>query len=843
MLFTAFASPRRLALVAGIVFVFVVVLLNRSEYSDLLPKPGFTSVGGGKSKAGTWAPGGGHEVEYVVSRPPGHDLHTPEQGVKPTPASHGVTAPANPIPGAPASSSPHTTVTSTPTRTTSRPTVQQTFKTLSHDPYKTVQSEVQKLLKQWTPPAFPSHWPPYDWYGTQHDYDPNRWEGFEWENDYYINNGIQKLHEQHPASATPTPYLPYPDYNSAAWKKEWKGEYVPCQGPRGKLLNESTEDIMKAYPVLPNGFPEPAVGDANVTGIDLGHCFDRYNRFGPYGYGQLDKKKVQDWEPSSNKPNWNIVNWGELQDWCMLANKERFDTNARQPAGRRISKKLPKGHMKLDQFDQSHAQGAKHHSRTAVLIRSWEGYVYTSNDIESIRSLVTELSLLSGGEYQVFLFINVKDIHANIYNDEQVYKDLLEQHVPDELQHISILWNEQMLQEWYPRVGDWQIYWHQFMPLQWFSKMYPEFDFVWNWETDARCTGNHYHFLEKITEFAKKQPRKYLWERNARFYFPAAHGSYSAWLDDTHASIQTAIKNGSMDPVWGAQPFNTTIQHTVGPTPPHAMDTDAFEWGVDEEADLISLQPIWDPVNTSWTMRDKIWNYLPGIRPHFSPQSPIDEGFTHPAFKDIPRRAYINTLSRFSRRQIHAMHLENRAGRTMQAEMWPATVALQHGLKAVYAPHPIWTDRRWPAWYMDAVFNADGGEAARWGQRGDSVYNQDREHNFAGWSWYYASDFPRILYRRWLGWGANIGSEEQFPNNPLLRLGGEMFEEKGRAVEFPARTPDGSQAAPAGGESFGGSTVMVGGKGRMCLPPMLLHPIKRVYRGAEDDAMERDMPG
>ena len=116
------------------------------------------------------------------------------------------------------------------------------------------------------------------------------------------------------------------------------------------------------------------------------------------------------------------------------------------------------------------------------------------------------------------------------------------------------------------------------------------------------------------------------------------------------------------------------------------------------------------------------------------------------------------------------MHIENRAGRTMQTEMWPATVALHHGLKAVYVPHPIWTDRKWSGWYMDAVFNADGGELARWGARHDSVYNHDREHNFAGWSWYYSTEFPKTLYHRWLGWVAKVGSKEQYPNNPLRSL-------------------------------------------------------------------------
>ena len=54
-----------------------------------------------------------------------------------------------------------------------------------------------------------------------------------------------------------------------------------------------------------------------------------------------------------------------------------------------------------------------------------------------------------------------------------MYKELLRKTVPRELRDIAILWTERVLEEWYPNVGDWQVYWMQFMPLQWFSKLHP----------------------------------------------------------------------------------------------------------------------------------------------------------------------------------------------------------------------------------------------------------------------------------------------------------------------------------------------------------------------------------
>lgn len=820
MLLTGFTSPRRLALLAVVAFVLAIIFLQSTSYSEYLPKydiPGFSSDKNGD---------GEQKSSLEEDQPASGKVETPAEVQASSAIKSAISTGTTSAEGegygwridATGTTSAETVATSTelpthsPSPSPSRNSIAQlsnntsdTLAALPHESYESVQLRVQELIKDWTPPPIDGHWPPYDGYHGK-DYDPNRWEGFPWENDVYLKNGIRMLKTE--GDVAPVPYLPYPTYNTPEWKAQWSGQYVACEGARGKLLNESDEDIVKAWPALPEGFPAVAVGEANVTGIDLDHCFDRYNRLGPYGYGQSERSYVGDWQRPVAKPDWLGVRWGQLQDQCLVANKERYAPTARQPTELAPGKDMPNDHTQLQTADETtDTQQAKHHHRTALLIRTWEGYDYTDNDLQAIRALITELSLLSGGEYQVFLFVNVKDKNADIFNNQQVYDDIIKQNVPRELQSIAVLWNERICEEWYPKVGDWQVYWHQFMPLQWFSKTHPEFDFVWNWETDARYTGNHYHFLEAVAAFSKKTPRKYLWERNQRFYFPAAHGTYSQWLNDTDRTIERGIHENTLTPVWGPQPYSPAVQNPIGPTPPHTMKDDQFQWGVGEEADLITLQPIWDPTHTEWTFRDKIWNFVSGVRPHFTAEDPLDEELHHPEFANVPRRTYINTLSRFSKRQLHAMHIENLAGRTTQAEMWPATVALQHGLKAVYAPHPIWTNRKWPAWYLDAIFNSDGGSAAQWSQRQDSVYNHDREHNFGGWSWYYQSEFPKALYRRWLGWSNNDFS-------PLGAVDGENFEEGGVIANL------GDLEKPGGME--------VGGMGRICLPPMLLHPVKKV---------------
>ena len=582
------------------------------------------------------------------------------------------------------------------------------------------------------------------------------------------------------------PYLPYPDYESDEYKKRFKGNYSPCVGPNGKLIDKDTSSLVSPYQGIPDGFPYPDVGSWEALGLDEGVCFDRYSRLGPYGLEDPKDKK-------SIPVNFQEVQWGKLQNDCLRKNGDRFKDPTepdRKPGiknpdykpqrKKNSDKRAEEPANKEESRAHEHRSSKQFKSRSAVLIRTWDTYEYQENDIMAVRSLVSELALQSGGEYQVFLFVNIKENKIPIFKDEEIYQETIERFVPEELRDMAILWTEQVCEEWYPKVGEWDVYWEQFMPLQWFSKTHPEFDYVWNWEMDARLIGQHYHFTESVATFAKKQPRKYLWERNSRYYIPAIHGDFDNFFHDTNHLIDGAKPD--IHTIWGPEPWSPE-QTLLGPQPPTDEDRDPFQWGVGEEADFITLLPMWDPRETWWSYRDKCFNYPP------SELSDDERQYPH-----VPRRVFINTLVRFSKNLLNAMHYENLAGLSMASEMWPASVALQHGFKAVYAPHPIWQSHLWDPDYMDLVFNADGwgagslrggnvddgrgvayvadreargepqlgtgpngeGRLGRWSQERDSPYNPDREHNFAGWSWYFWSDLPRVLYWRWMGWKAGF---------------------------------------------------------------------------------------
>lgn len=65
-------------------------------------------------------------------------------------------------------------------------------------------------------------------------------------NEYILPLRLWK--DGHSSTTQPVPYNPYPDYNSAAWKRKWRGSYQSCVGPDGALLDPKNEGTaMKGY--------------------------------------------------------------------------------------------------------------------------------------------------------------------------------------------------------------------------------------------------------------------------------------------------------------------------------------------------------------------------------------------------------------------------------------------------------------------------------------------------------------------------------------------------------------------------------------------------------------------
>lgn len=598
-------------------------------------------------------------------------------------------------------------------------------------------------------------------------------------------------------------FNPYPDYQSPQYIDKY-GEKRECfLNPENSLRIPSVQ----SYPGVPTGFPKPVIGSNEILGIRDDMCFDRYGRLGPYGLGYGAKKGgsgagLYGHRDGANRVwedvppvDFRTVDWANAQDRCHAANRHRFNELPEPRLNRFVS--MPMGVPKVnipppaeDTRKEPPKIGSERLPRTAVAIRTWHDFNYTPEDIMYMRSIISELSLLSGGEYTVHFLIHVKDTNLQIWSDDDTYQRVLNDALPEEFRGMGTLWSESQMAIMYPGLEEiemrglpiYGVYRSTYMPMQYFAFQHPEYDYFWNWEMDARYTGHWYHLFDKVGKWAKQQPRKGLWERNARFYVPSVHGPWEDFRQMVRVKTESGTNSannmwsaakGSSDPnawqqgdrsIWGPEhPDERDIFEVEGEgIPPTSMDKDQYQWGVGEEADLVVFNPLYDPEGTTWLLRDDVTGYNK------------EKGMP-------PRRTAIITASRMSKKLLTTMHRECALRHhSMFSEMWPATTALHHGFKAVFVPHAVYVDRRWPTRYLESVFN--GGRNGASGGARTSIFG-DREHNFRGTTWFYSAGFSPNIWRRWLG----------------LRV-----------------------------DNDGGEQRELAGEGRMCLPPMLLHPVKEV---------------
>ncbi|KAF5527075.1 hypothetical protein CGCA056_v000558 [Colletotrichum aenigma] len=607
----------------------------------------------------------------------------------------------------------------------------------------------------------------------------------------------------------------------------------------------------------PQGFPQHVEGSYELLNLPENICYERFGRYGPYGFGysvpagglgvgEHGEKEGSEavWEQAA-KVDWRKVNWAEAQQRCYQSNSQRFKAmppkvpmargfyidepvqNATlvardpldnlEPTAKPVQDGKPEEKSESKPASEEPKKDDEKGARTAVVIRVWDEYNWREDDIMNVRSVISELALASGGRYDIHLLVQIKNDAAHpVFADHEVYERRIRERIPEEFRGLVTLWTETQMLSLYQGLFDLftrgpdlpvhGVYRGLSMAMQYFAYQHPEYDYYWSWEMDIRYTGHYYDLFSKMEDWAKEQPRKGLWERNSRFYLPSVHGSWEDFrqmarvqsemgtdgADNIWKNMPGAKSKDGKDPtqvsraektIWGPErPLNEEDWFEIekDPKPPTSYEKDKYKWGVGEEADLISFNPIFDPEGTTWLLAEDITGYNKNNRNERMP----------------PRRAHIITASRMSRRLLMTMHRETAFKKHFAfPEMWPATVAFHHGYKAVFAPHPMYVDREWPTEYMAQVLN--GGKNGASGGSRTAVFGQ-REHNLRGLSWFYNSGFAPNLYRRWLGLRVNND-------------GGEEFE------KTEDTTKDGSSVGQ-----------MRGGEGRMCLPPMLIHPVKGV---------------
>ncbi|KAB5525750.1 hypothetical protein GE09DRAFT_976415 [Coniochaeta sp. 2T2.1] len=611
------------------------------------------------------------------------------------------------------------------------------------------------------------------------------------------------LAEDYADLPTPTPFGSQPDYNSPAYREN----HYPVRTCYLDANDQIPAPSLYAYNGIVQGQPEPVIGSHSLLGIRDDICWDRFGRYGPYGLGygeeeggiyegtDIEKEGNEAVWSQSGRINYNSIDWAEVQARCHEKNKARFSPPDEDQSLSTLSSAFTRNRDQDSAAHQSiHANTQPPHLRTldrvAVVIRTYVGFQWTQHAVLNFRAMINELSLRSAGEYTVHFLLHVHDDDYPIWADAEVAQQVLDDNVPAEFHGLCTLWSEAQMRLLYP--GDFGeavenpsgqdvhgVYRSAHMPLQHFALTHPEYAHFWNWEMDMRWVGDYYELFDRLGKWAAVQSRRELWERNERYYIPAGHGSWENFTALMHRETEGSGRRAVKGPVnfAGRQSVRSEEQARLFlPASCAAGSSDPALCGVGEEADLITLNPIFDAEDSGWVFASDVTGY-------------------ETYFDTPPRRVSIITASRLSRRLLAVMHEETwRMRHAMFSEMFPATMALHHGLKAVYAPHPVYLDREWDHDVLDRSFNS-GRDHSTSGK--GSPYDYDNEHNHKGTSWYFNSEFAGLLWRRWLGY-----------------------------AQMDGRGPGGGRGGH--GTLRGGKKEeeRPGGTGRMCLRSMLVHPVK-----------------
>ncbi|PWN50096.1 hypothetical protein IE53DRAFT_316435 [Violaceomyces palustris] len=400
----------------------------------------------------------------------------------------------------------------------------------------------------------------------------------------------------------------------------------------------------------------------------------------PAGMNELD------WERTLRDRMWraNVLSeelgpdsypdWRALMDACyhqrehergMAGGVDRFDPNASPADGDDFS----------DQ-DPSRIRTTPASKRTALVMRSYEGYVWREDDILNMRALISELSLNNPNTpYDIRILVEVHGRHLAVFTSEWDRLNVLRTSVPREFWGMVELWTEDEMCALYPGLPGKFLnhmiaqssYRSCLMALQKFYLDHQEYDFIYNWEMDVRYIGNYLDFFEGIEEYSRNEP------------LHVGMDKYDTWL----------VKNVTVSEKNWAD--NTTLKRGRG-----------------DEADLITLGPIFDPRGSGWYWEYDVQNYPPG--------------------RDTDRRASIGTNMRMSRALLDAMNVVNaEAKKSLHCEAWPTTLVLHsqlpishehsfypeagftHNLplpfKGVFAPHPVYFRHYWDPEVLHSKIN------------------------------------------------------------------------------------------------------------------------------------------
>jgi len=487
----------------------------------------------------------------------------------------------------------------------------------------------------------------------------------------YLPGPVQANIPHLPQQQSPRPWVERPIGNDEI-------EAV-CRGPRGGRINEAgNEDVAQAVSRLPSaggveaeGYPVPTYG--SYEDIGLGKTWMSFAaRYGPYGYREDELN--YNW----SRLDWNSVNWGQLQDQCLLSRSDRSTEHTFLQ-----SVAAPKFRF-LHETTGTDEPSKEVTGRHAIVLRTWSTYDYQPEDFWNLRSIITEASLATQGEFTVFLLVDVKDKDVSkIHEDDSYYRQILEASVPPEFRDMTVLYHESLQKSWYAKVNEYAPFWQIMQPLQLFAHFYRDFDTYWQVEMDTRFTGHVGEIARAFHTFGQDQPYKQARERSSWTFIPRLHGSYANFS----SNIDAALKGGAT--VWGSLANDAWGWKPLATQPPTSdPEDDGFVFGIGQSADLLLFSPVSDILRIQSEADWPFINWHKGV------------GSSAPRFLSFPAQAWA------SRNLLEAIHHDQHTlGLRVHSEATLPTFALWHGFKVVQVPMPKFQYPERPLEELDAIYN------------------------------------------------------------------------------------------------------------------------------------------
>jgi len=165
------------------------------------------------------------------------------------------------------------------------------------------------------------------------------------------------------------------------------------------------------------------MGSYDIFGLDDSSCFDRHARLGPYGL-------PNDASTYTGAKEEDSFAWADI-DFAKLQRESSIQHGA-------------------------NGQGQPSDLRTAVVLRAWDGLRWTADDTYNIRAMFAELVLHSGGAYQVFILLHIRDPAQALLLTGETIQDVKARYVPSSLVGITELWNYTDCETAYPLVGEYE---------------------------------------------------------------------------------------------------------------------------------------------------------------------------------------------------------------------------------------------------------------------------------------------------------------------------------------------------------------------------------------------------